>query len=411
MPLEKPYPPDPITYSHWNDLVDNYIGKIATLIVSADGKGDYTNIQDAVDALTDGGSIIVRGGVGDYNISEKILIDGIEKFELKGIGWPVIKSGVGMTDPHIEITNMGAYEMSRISGLYFDGIDKLRGGGIKISNSIWVDLDYNVVLNVQNHCLDILNSGLLRVFKNAFIGAGAGKNVIHHNGGSDSKFIHNEIAYGAKAMYFHGSYPDRNNISLNHIWETVDGIWSNGSRSVIHSNIIEKITGKGIYQYGSYNEILNNQIMEEGGVNPAYGIYLDATWSDDNKINDNLLKGCIVGIQIQIGSTGNSVQINNVIDCPTPMVLNELDNIVRNNVGIITENGDVATLLNGNTQIVVAHGCFYTPLAQDIDICPIETLNNATFYWFDSIDATNFTINTDVDPGQDVDFKWSLRRI
>ncbi|MQY82367.1 hypothetical protein GH157_01575 [archaeon] len=62
MPLNKPYPPTAISYSDWNDLADNYAGKATTLIVDASGKGDYTTIQEAIDALptTNAGEILYR---------------------------------------------------------------------------------------------------------------------------------------------------------------------------------------------------------------------------------------------------------------------------------------------------------------------------------------------------------------
>ena len=62
MPLNKPYPPTAIGYADWNDLADNYAGKAATLIVDAGGKGGYTSIQEAVDALptTNAGEILLE---------------------------------------------------------------------------------------------------------------------------------------------------------------------------------------------------------------------------------------------------------------------------------------------------------------------------------------------------------------
>ena len=413
MPLPMPWPGALVDWEDWNDLSENYAGKAATKIVSADGKGDYTTIQDAIDSLAnaDRGAVVVRGGVGTYIIDEKIEIDGKKRFELIGVGWPRIQTEVGMTDPHIEIKNIGNYEMCKVKGLYLDGVDKTQGGGVKISASTWVDLEYNLVYNVQNHCLEVLNSGLLRVFKNAFLGAGAGKDVINHDGGADSKYIHNEIAYGEKGIHFHGALPDRNIVLINHIWETVDGIYNTGAKSLIEINVIEKIPGIGIYQYGNSNTISGNQISEEGGVIPAVGIYLGDTWSDDNSINDNIIRGCTVGIRIDAGSQYNSVQINKLYDCATPLILNEPLNTIRNNVGIVTENGGTATILDTTTEIEVPHGCDYTPAAQDIDVHPIETLNNATFFWVDTIGAAAFKIKVDQNPGADVGFKWSVRRI
>lgn len=64
MPLHKPYPPTPIDYNDWADLCDYYAGKGPTVIVDVDGKGDYDNLQDAVDSLVASGcgEIVVKEG-------------------------------------------------------------------------------------------------------------------------------------------------------------------------------------------------------------------------------------------------------------------------------------------------------------------------------------------------------------
>jgi len=77
----------------------------------------------------------------------------------------------------------------------------------------------------------------------------------------------------------------------------------------------------------------------------------------------------------------------------------------------VTTNSGTATIVNATTSIVVNHGCNYTPAAGDLDVHPIETLNNASFWWVDTITATQFTIHVNADPGQDVDFKWSVRKV
>jgi len=61
--------------------------------------------------------------------------------------------------------------------------------------------------------------------------------------------------------------------------------------------------------------------------------------------------------------------------------------------------------------VTVTHGIEGTPDAEDIDVHPIETLNNASFWWVDTITSTTFKIKVNANPGQDVDFKWSVRRI
>ena len=65
-----------------------------------------------------------------------------------------------------------------------------------------------------------------------------------------------------------------------------------------------------------------------------------------------------------------------------------------------------ATLTNGNTAVAVVHKAGRAPALEDITVYPIETLNNATFWYADDPTATDFDINVDGDPGQDVDFAW-----
>ena len=86
MPLSKPYPPVEIDYEDWEDLADNYAGKATTLIVDANGKGDHTIIQEALDALppTCAGEILIKGG--EYLLTKAILIKDREDLIIRGVG-------------------------------------------------------------------------------------------------------------------------------------------------------------------------------------------------------------------------------------------------------------------------------------------------------------------------------------
>lgn len=66
-----------------------------------------------------------------------------------------------------------------------------------------------------------------------------------------------------------------------------------------------------------------------------------------------------------------------------------------------------ATLANGNTSVAVTHGLGVTPDIQDISVTPIEAWGSMTQFWIDTPTSTQFTINADQDPGQDVDFAWT----
>ncbi len=81
---------------------------------------------------------------------------------------------------------------------------------------------------------------------------------------------------------------------------------------------------------------------------------------------------------------------------------------IYDNPGYVTSNSGTATLVNGNTSIAVAHGLDITPLAKNISVTPIETLASASFWWVDTIGATNITINVNADPTQDVDFVFQI---
>ncbi len=85
MPLAKPYPPTPVGYLDWNDLADNYAGKATTLLVDASGKGDYSTVQEAVDALAAGGGEVLVAE-GTYTLTSAIVLDGVEGVTIRGVG-------------------------------------------------------------------------------------------------------------------------------------------------------------------------------------------------------------------------------------------------------------------------------------------------------------------------------------
>lgn len=70
-----------------------------------------------------------------------------------------------------------------------------------------------------------------------------------------------------------------------------------------------------------------------------------------------------------------------------------------------------ATLVNGQTSIVVTHGLGWTPAAGDIQVTPMEALGAATEFFVDTYTATQFTINVDLNPTQDVDFAWAAQQL
>jgi len=81
------------------------------------------------------------------------------------------------------------------------------------------------------------------------------------------------------------------------------------------------------------------------------------------------------------------------------------------NITYSTETSGVSTITNGTTWTEVQHFLITSPQTRDIQITPIETLNNADFWWVELIGTgtTGFRIHVDQDPGQDVDFAWKAK--
>jgi len=83
----------------------------------------------------------------------------------------------------------------------------------------------------------------------------------------------------------------------------------------------------------------------------------------------------------------------------------------RNGAGttLYTENFGKATVLNGTTSIAVTHNYLFTPSLDQIIVTPQSTWGSMAKFWISGVTATQFTINCDVDPGQNVDFSWSIK--
>lgn len=101
-----------------------------------------------------------------------------------------------------------------------------------------------------------------------------------------------------------------------------------------------------------------------------------------------------------VGNTGSDLVAGSGLSSVTGLV-------ARDNQGYVTEANGSATLASGTTSIAVTHGLDVTPSLHDISVTPIEAWGSATQFWITTPTSTQFTINVDQDPGQDVDFAWT----
>lgn len=126
----------------------------------------------------------------------------------------------------------------------------------------------------------------------------------------------------------------------------------------------------------------------------------------------NLIKNIVNGYFLALSSTtDNIIQGNQFYNVTNPIMGNATaiasrTNIIRDNWGYVTENSGTATIANGDTSVVVAHGLDRLPAAGDILLTPAETWSSATELWTGSYSVTSFTITVDQDPTADFDVNW-----
>lgn len=199
---------------------------------------------------------------------------------------------------------------------------------------------------------------------------------------------------------------------------------------IVASNVVSDPTGAGI------KVILGNSCLVEGNIvrtGTTHGIEVAPGTVAVMAIRGNTVRGCGGdGIRLSTASvinlTGNECNgntgfgINEVGGNTNWIVNNQLigntagqlqrtgggATVIRDNSGFITENNGTGTVLNGTTFIDVAHGLSRTPSVDDISVTPTNNLGTATKFWINNVNATNFRINVDVDPGATTaTFAWT----
>jgi len=248
--------------------------------------------------------------------------------------------------------------------------------------------------------------------------AGDGYGFACHNRVKNITFANNKVTnakYDGVGVIWDGSSTQPSNISI--IGNTINdtsryGIVTQGLYTSIVGNIINGcLSNTGINVQRSYSTvagnicngnyrgievnadalyttITGNICRDDGSTTSEYGIILTAN-TDYVNINANDLTGNTIANFLN-NSSGTHIT-------------------VRNNMGYVTENSSTATVLNTATSIAVAHGLATTPTR--VFITPKENPTNpVTFWWVDTVGATNFTINVNADPGaSNLDFDWEAK--
>ena len=323
-----------------------------TLYVGGNGPGNYTTIQSAIDAASNGNTIFVYIGIYHENII-------------------IYKNGITLLG---ENKNSTIIDGNIFGDVVFISADWVNLSGFTIKNS--GSDDYNAGISLSSFSSNNTITGNTIIYNNRGIWlSGSSNNTITGN------TITNNTWYGIMLWYS----SNNNNITGNSITHnTYDGIYlyyGSGSNTVTGNTITNNSNGIYLY-YGSGNTVTGNSITHNNcGIvlydssnnnvvtgntityNNNYGIWL---WSsNDNAITGNSFFHC--GLYVQFFSFQNSVTDNTVNGKPLVYLEGQFNVIIDDSEAgqIILVNCTNVTIKNqelSNTtvaiELVFTDNCF-----------------------------------------------------
>jgi hypothetical protein len=385
-----------------------------------DGTADDEEIQAAIDALPSGGGK-VQLSEGTFNTAATVTVSPNQRLEgqgkatiLKaqsGLNAAVIDSPSGQASRYIELVNFkidgnranntSGRGVSLISprncllkGLWIVETDeeaiKLAGVDGTLGWYNWItecEVDQcDEGINIAGFCeQNWITSNLITfvVGKGIFCEANldkiafnnldqiAGFSILVEFGGGLHDILYNKIDNpGSEGIVLRGSHGSR---VIGNYFSACPA-----NKALIHNGTVDAANSP------SDDLIVVHNISRATGESGSVGIE-ESVASDGCRYLDNTLTGPATAIVPHASSTNLKI---------------------RNNDGFVTENSGTATLVNGQTSIAVTHGLDVTPGVGDVMVTPIEAWGAAVNFWIDTYTSTQFTINVDANPGQDVDFAW-----
>ncbi len=408
----------------------------ATIRVGVDK--DYTTIQAAIDAATDGATIIADEGIYNENltINKSITLKSTNPDSSSVVGHTIINGGGSGTV--LWVTAQSGEQLTvNIEGLTITG-----GGntGVGISNSYW-DAELSVSLKKN-----IISSNNSSSSGGGVYGTGSNVQLA-----LEGNIIENNSAESeGGGICLNGSYDDKMQVTMtdNTIRNNsadgdygagggihardVEGTWSGNT---IDGNSAIALAG-GIYLFDSSptiidNDIIDNEVISDGPNRRGGGIYIEKSTSgicnptiQNNRISENVAQGSDAssggGLYIDSASgltlTGNIISANGAyhgagifISADTATLTNnEISDNVANTGGGLYANGSVGISGNqfiGNTATGDGGGVFVSGIGELTGSGNIFN-NNAKYAiylsyggtWTDE-DGNTFSGNTPSDVG------------
>ena len=266
----------------------------ATITVNASGGGDYTMIQDAINAANDSDSIIVAAG----NYHENVNVN--RSVYLLG-------EGPGITVVNASNSSSHVFNISR-DGVVIQGFT-IKGATDKAG--IYVYRANNTSIN-SNTLISNLYGVLL------------------YNS-STNNITHNNIFNANEGIYLHRSV--NNSLTGNNVSKGYDGIYLYLSEyNNVTDNIAESNLRLGIILYFSGNNTLRNNSIN---LNQNQGILIYG--SDYNNVTENTIKSN-QDYGILLSNTGNNSIYNNIFNNTINVIFDISGSNVWNMTGISNTN-------------------------------------------------------------------------
>lgn len=314
------------------DPTDPYVPKgsetVATKIVAADGSAEFTDIQQAIDALpASGGVVYIKEGT--YVLTDKITVLK-SNVTIRGAGRSTIIQGIDDVNQKVFVLGSASVPVVRITidncqitGNSGFGISLIKGSSCIFQNC------HLISLRTYGIYADDNSSGLM-IFNCHFHTMNYGVDI-HANSATIIGCVFNECNYAAiRAFASHYTV-----ISGNTIWNDTALVSGDGIRvvysdwvSVVGNSMYSK-TGSGISLVESDNDVVTGNTAFYSAVdgilvddsnfctitannftgNTNYGINLSNSTSDNNVVTGNVCRLNVAG-QINDGGTGTQIAHN-----------------------------------------------------------------------------------------------------
>ena len=317
----------------WNGTAWQSLTPVATVVVAADGTGNFLTIQEGIDALpATGGVVYIKEGT--YIIANRITANK-DNITLIGAGHSTIITNSAPTVNLIEVAATTDY--FTIENVLLDPSVSLGAVGAvlvflgattraRLSNC-WFD-------NWEPQGVVYLGAGEDIVVENCVFETvtGAGPNYAILINGSSYSYIRGNFIYGGVNVYgiqLHLGLIEHISITDNKIYNCNTCISSVGNGLAVHkTNIVGNFLAGftyGIWINTSWNNVITGNTIETG----TAGILIEDN-SDFNNIGNNIINDCDFGVYIDAATEHQNSIVSNTLTGNTVAIV---DNGTNTEIG------------------------------------------------------------------------------